>query len=210
MFIYAYVFALVLGGVLLAASMVLGGKDLDGGADASHDVGDHDVDHGSHGDHASDHGDASHGNLGGFFAVLVSMRFWTFFATFFGLTGLVLEGLEFTSNVWLARGLAIGVGFLTGWATVKLIRHLAANESGVAAGVDDYVGRSGEVLIRIVPGSLGKVRIELKGTTVDVLAVMEDDDVLEAGAHALIVEMRGTQALVTKIAGKPVEHSARL
>lgn len=208
MFIYAYVFALVLGGVLLAASMVLGGKDLDGDGDVDcdHEVGAH----GSHGDHASDHGDASHGDLGGFFAVLVSMRFWTFFATFFGLTGLVLEGLELTANVWMARGLAVGVGFLTGWATVKLIRHLAANESGVAAGVDDYVGRSGEVLIRIAPGSLGKVRIELKGTTVDVLAVIEDDEVLEAGAHALIVEMRGTQALVSKIDGKPVEHSARL
>lgn len=198
MFIYAYVFALVLGGVLLAASMVLGGKDLD----ADHDVGgDHGVDH---------HGDGSHGDLGGLFAVLVSMRFWTFFATFFGLTGLVLEGLELTSNPWLARGLAVGVGFLTGWATVKVLRHLAASESGVAATVDDYVGRSGEVLLRVVPGSLGKIRIELKGTTVDVLAVIEDDDVLEPGSHALIVEMRGTQALVSKIAGKPVVHSAEL
>jgi membrane protein implicated in regulation of membrane protease activity len=206
MFIYAYVFALVLGGVLLAASMVLGGKDLDGGADADHDLGgDHDLDHGD-----ASHGDHSHGDLGGFFAVLGSMRFWTFFTTFFGLTGLVLEGLELTANPWMARGLAIGVGFLSGWATVRILRHLAASESGVAAGVDDYVGRSGEVLIRVAPGSLGKVRIELKGTTVDVLAIIEDDEVLEAGAHALIVEMRGTQALVSKIAGKPVEHSANL
>jgi membrane protein implicated in regulation of membrane protease activity len=199
MFIYAYVFALVLGGVLLAASMDLGGKDVDGGH------GDHDVG----GDHDADHGDA-HGDLGGFFAVLGSMRFWTFFATFFGLTGLVLEGLELTANLWVARGLAIGVGYLSGWATVRILSHLAASESGVAAGVDDYVGRSGEVLIRVAPGSLGKVRIELKGTTVDVLAIIEDDEVLEAGSHALIVEMRGTQALVSKIPGKPVEHSAHI
>ncbi len=189
MFIYAYVFALVLGGVLLAASMVLGGKDLDGG-DAAHDAG-HDAGHG----HA-------HGDLGGLFAVLGSMRFWTFFATFFGLTGLVLEGLELTANPWLARGLAIAVGYLTGWGTVRLIGHLAASESGVAAGVGDYVGRSGEVLIRLVPGSLGKLRIELKGTTVDVLAIC-DEDVFEAGAHALIVEMRGDKALVSKLDGKP-------
>ncbi|MFV8755940.1 hypothetical protein ACNOYE_35765 [Nannocystaceae bacterium ST9] len=195
MFIYAYVFALVLGGVLLAASMVLGGKDIE----ADHDLGGHDVEHGGDG----------HGDLGGLFAVLGSMRFWTFFATFFGLTGLVLEGLELTGNLWVARGLAIGVGYLSGWGTVRLLRHLAANESGVAAGVDDYVGRSGEVLLRIAPGSLGKVRIELKGTTVDVLAVSEDD-VLEPGSHALIVEMRETQALVAKIEGKPVVHSARL
>jgi membrane protein implicated in regulation of membrane protease activity len=202
MFIYAYVFALVLGGVLLAASMVLGGKDLDGAAHGDHDFdAHHGVDH---------HGDGAHGDLGGFFAVLGSMRFWTFFATFFGLTGLVLEGLELTANLWLARGLAVGVGYLSGWATVRMLRHLAASESGVAATVDDYVGRSGEVLIRVAAGSLGKVRIELKGTTVDVLAVIEDEDVLEPGSHALIVEMRGTQALVSKITGKPVVHSAEL
>lgn len=197
MFIYAYVFALVLGGVLLAASMVLGGKDLDGDGDVG---GDHDIDHGV--DH---HGDAAHGDLGGLFAVLGSMRFWTFFAAFFGLTGLVLEGLELTANPWVARGLAVGVGYLSGWGTVRLIRHLSASESGVAGHIDDYVGRSGEVLLRIAPGSLGKVRIELKGTTVDVLAVC-DDDVLEYGAHALIVEMRGTQALVSKLESKPATN----
>jgi membrane protein implicated in regulation of membrane protease activity len=201
MFIYAYVFALVLGGVLLAASMVLGGKDVEGHADHDHDID---------ADHDMDHGGEAHGDLGGFFAVLGSMRFWTFFATFFGLTGLVLEGLELTANAWVARGLAIAVGYLTGWATVRMIKHLAASESGVAAGVSDYVGRSGEVLIRVAPGSLGKVRIELKGTTVDVLAIVEDDEVLEAGSHALIVEMRGHQALVSKITGKPVEHSAHI
>lgn len=197
MFIYAYVFALVLGGVLLAASMVLGGKDLDGDHGGAGEL-DHEG-HGFHGDH--DHGEA-HGDLGGLFAVLVSMRFWTFFATFFGLTGLVLEGLELMANLALARGLAIGVGVLSGWSTVRLIQHLSASEVGAAASVNDYVGRSGEVLVRVAPGSLGKVRIELKGTTVDVLAISEDD-LLEPGSHALIVEMRDTQALVSKIAGKP-------
>jgi hypothetical protein len=116
MFIYAYVFALVLGGVLLAASMVLGGKDVD-----------HDVDHEIGGDHDVDHTEGGHGDLGGLFAVLVSMRFWTFFTTFFGLTGLVLEGMELMADVWLARGLAVAVGFLSGYATVRLIRHLAAS-----------------------------------------------------------------------------------
>lgn len=194
MFIYAYVFALVLGGVLLAASMVLGGKDFDGDHDVGgHDVGDHDV--GAH------DGDA-HGDLGGLFAVLGSMRFWTFFATFFGLTGLVLEGLDLTANLWLARSLALLVGLGSGWGIVRLLQHLAASEVGVVASVSDYVGRIGEVLVRVAPGALGKVRIELKGTTVDVLAVSEDD-VLEPGSHALIVEMRDTQALVSKIAGKP-------
>ena len=38
MLIYAYVFALVLGSVLLGASFLLGGKDMDHGHDVGHDV----------------------------------------------------------------------------------------------------------------------------------------------------------------------------
>ncbi len=203
MFIYAYVFALVSGGVLLAASVLLGGNhDSDADADGAHDFSkDFGKDFGK--DFAKDFDkDASHGELGGLFGVLASMRFWTFFLTFFGLTGLVLEGLGLTANVWVARGLAIAVGYLSGWATVRVIQRLAADQSSVVPSVSDYVGKSGAVLVRIAPGGVGKVRIELKGTTVDVLAVCEDG-VLERGDHALIVELRDTQALVTKIEGKP-------
>lgn len=185
MLIYVYVFALVLGSILLGASFLLGG---DHDADADTDV-DSDADHGS--DHDS------HGDLGGFFGVLGSMRFWTFFSAFFGLTGIVLDGLDLAAAP-IALGLAIGVGFLTGWTAVTLLNRLAANDTGVAATVDDYVGKTGEVLIAVGPGRLGKVRIELKGTTVDVLAE-SDEQTIARGEEALIVEMRGAKAAVVKL-----------
>lgn len=196
MLIYAYVFALVLGSVLLGASFLLGGKDLDGDHDADvHLDHDHDHDLGMDG-HAHD-GHDTHGDLGGFFGVLASMRFWTFFAAFFGLTGIVLDGLDLADPI-VALVLAIGVGFLTGWTAVTLIRRLSANDTGVAATVDDYVGKSGELLIAVGPQRLGKVRIELKGTTVDVLAE-SDDQSIARGEQALIVEMRGSKAVVVKL-----------
>jgi hypothetical protein len=125
------------------------------------------------------------------------MRFWTFFAAFFGLTGIVLDGLDLAVP-GVALGIAIGVGFLTGWTAVTLIKRLSANDTGVAAGVDDYVGKSGELLIAAGPTQLGKIRIELKGTTVDVLANCEEQT-LARGEQALIVEMRGSKAVVVKL-----------
>jgi hypothetical protein len=196
MLIYAYVFALVLGSVLLGASFLMGG---DHDADTDADIGvDADLDADAHVDldtHA-DAGHGTHGDLGGFFGVLGSMRFWTFFAAFFGLTGLVLDGLDL-ANQFAALGLAIGVGFVTGWTAVTLIRHLSANDTGVAANVGDYVGKTGEMLISAGPGRIGKVRIELKGTTVDVLAEA-DEELISRGEEALILEMRGDKAVVVK------------
>jgi hypothetical protein len=191
MFIYAYVFALVLGSILLGASFLLGG-DHDGDGDAHGDVDhDHDLDAHADGDH-----DAQ-GDLGGFFGVLGSMRFWTFFAAFFGLTGVVLDGFDLTGEL-MALGLSIGVGFVTGWLAVTLIRRLSAHDTGVAAGVDDYVGKSGELLIAVRPDRIGKIRIELKGTTVDVLALSEDEAIAK-GEQALILEMREDKAVVVRL-----------
>lgn len=193
MFIYAYVFALVLGSILLGASFLLGGEHGSDGhgdghieADADHDLDAHaDADHDTQGD------------LGGFFGVLGSMRFWTFFAAFFGLTGVVLDGFDLTTQ-FTAGGLSIGVGFVTGWVAVTLIRRLSANDTGVAAGVADYIGKTGELLIAVKPGGLGKIRIELKGTTVDVLA-LTDDEPIAKGEQALILEMRDDKAIVVRL-----------
>lgn len=180
MLIYAYVFALVLGSILLGASFLLGGGD------------DADVDHDTDTDSDSDYGD-----LVGLFGVLASVRFWTFFAAFFGLTGILFDGLGLAGPL-VSLGLAVAVGFVTGWTAVTLINRLSADEVGVAAGVDDYVGKTGEVLIAIGPNKLGKIRIELKGTTVDVLADSEESS-LARGEQALIVEMRGSTAAVVKL-----------
>lgn len=213
MFISAYVFALVLGSVLLGSSLLLGGdQDADGDADVSADADvDADVDAGGDVEAGGDmdtHADAghdTHGDIGGFFAVFGSLRFWTFFTAFFGLTGLVLDGLDLAGEM-LSLGLAISVGFVTGWTAVTVIRKLSANDTGVAAGVNDYVGKSGELLIAAGPGRLGKIRIELRGTTVDMLCI--SDETIAKGREALIVEMRDDKAVVTPLDHKPVHVAA--
>jgi hypothetical protein len=195
MFIYAYVFALVLGSILLGASFLMGGDHHGDGDAGGHLEGhvdhDHDLDAHADGDHDA------HGDLGGLFGVLASMRFWTFFAAFFGLTGVVLDGFDLAADL-VTLGLAIGVGFVTGFVAVTIIRRLSATDTGVAAGVSDYVGKSGELLIAVGPGRIGKIRIELKGTTVDVLVVSEDETIAR-GEQALILEMREDKAIVVRL-----------
>ena len=194
--LYAYVFALVLGGTLLLASTVLGGDDADHDADA----GDLDLDLDADVDVDADAGGHDHagGDLGGFFGALVSLRFWTFFATFFGLTGAVLQGLDLAGPMETA-GLSVGTGALTGYVTVHVLRRLSSNDTGVAAGVSDYIGKSGRVIVAVGHDGPGKVRLEMKGTTVDVLATTDDDAPIPTGEQALVVQMQGTQALVTRI-----------
>jgi hypothetical protein len=164
---HVYIFTLVLGGVILLASIILGGKDngadksfdkgFDKGFDKSFDKPDSVVD-------AADH----QGTLEGLLTAFLSMRFWTFGLTFFGLTGAVLDGI--LEGPWLTALLAFVMGMLAGQIAVAVLRNLANSETSTAASERDYVGKTARVLVGFGPGQTGKLRLTLKGTMVDVLA----------------------------------------
>lgn len=209
MLVYVYLFAFALGGLLLLASIFLGDKD--GGHDASHDTdtgADTDADADAPasptnpGGLTRDGADA-HGGLAGLFSAFLSLRFWMFFLAFFGLTGLVLDGLDIVPNTTLALALAIGMGVLTGEVTVYVFRRLAHSETSTAAGAHDYVGKSGRVLVGFGgSGALGKLRLTLKGTTVDVLATTDEERPFTIGEEALVIQMNDTTAVVTRVSSR--------
>lgn len=197
MYVYVYLFAFALGGLLLLASIFLGDKD-----------GDHDVEQGADADadgppnpsSLAHDGSHDHGAVAGLFSAFLSVRFWMFFLAFFGLTGLVLDGLDLVANQTLTLGLAIGMGILTGEVTVYVFRHLSHSETSTAAGAHDYVGKSGRVLVGFASnGGLGKLRLTLKGTTVDVLATTDDERPFTAGEEALVIQMNDTTAVVARV-----------
>ncbi|MBA3545895.1 MAG: hypothetical protein H0T76_05375 [Nannocystis sp.] len=202
MLVYVYLFSFALGGLLLLASILLGDKDsghADGEADADAELG-----HVSSGGATQglDHGVVdSHGSLSGVFTAFLSMRFWMFFLAFFGLTGLVLDGLDLVPNSSLALVLALAMGLVTGQVTVAVFRHLGASETSTAAGAHDYVGKSGRVLVGFGPGELGKLRLTLKGTTVDVLATSDEEQRFAIGDSALVIQMNETTAVVAREPG---------
>ncbi len=221
--IFAYAFSLALGGVLLGASILMGGQDdadADaGGADADFDADfdadlDMDADVGGdmdlhadvdahadfgHGQQALVHvSDAAHGDAAGFLTAFLSLRFWTFALTFFGLTGVVLTGLALASS-GAAAGLAIAMGLGTGQGAVAAFRALGNTKESEAATTRDYIGLTGRVLLGFGPGQKGKVRVVVKNTTVDLLATSDEQVPFETGDQALVVQLEGHTAIVAHV-----------
>jgi membrane protein implicated in regulation of membrane protease activity len=189
MMIYGYAFALALGAVLLVGSLLMGGDhdndatldvEAAGGADT---VGDGEL----------------HGSLEGFAASFLSFRFWTFFATVFGAIGLSLDGLKLVESPSITLLLALPLGAFSGFAASTMFRRLAGTDIGTAATSSDYVGKAARVLLPVEPGTVGKIRLQLKGTTVDLLARGAGDESFVTDTQVLVLEMQDTQALVTKL-----------
>lgn len=190
MLIYIYLFSLIVGAVLLGASILLGGQDadVDGDLDA--------VDGGELG---NDIDFQSHGDASGFLTLFLSLRFWTFFLAFFGLTGLVLDLFDLVGSSWIALGLALGMGFVTGGGAVAVLRRLGADTSGHVTEADEYIGKTARVVVPFGEGGVGKVRVNVKGTSVDLLASTIEEDAFEGREEVLIVEMEGSRARVARI-----------
>lgn len=193
---YLYIGALVFGGVLLGSSILLGGHD-----DADVDGGDFDKDFDFDGDVDAD-GDLDKdidldGDIG-IFWIFRSLRFWTFFLAFFGLTGVLLEGLGLVASEMVTLGLSIGMGALVGIGGAAAIRALMKDETADAAHEGNFIGKSAKVVVPVKPGGVGKVRVEVKGQMVDVLATT-DGEVITSDDEVLIVEMEGTRAKVARV-----------
>ncbi|MFW6051131.1 MAG: hypothetical protein ACODAU_08150 [Myxococcota bacterium] len=196
MLTYVYLFALVLGGVLLVASVLLGGHSGDADADADVDAGG-DAGTGEHLPVHLDHG----GDISGFdaFWALRSLRFWTFFLAFFGLTGLVLDGLGLVEGALASALVALGMGAGSGYLAAGVLRWLGREESGSIASSGDYVGKTARVLVPVRKGGVGKVRLDLRGSSVDVLATTDEEEGFAAREEAIIIEMDGPRARIARL-----------
>ena len=114
----------------------------------------------------------------------------------------MLDGLDIVQNTTVTLALAIAMGITTGEVTVYVFRRLAHSETSTAAGAHDYVGKSGRVLIGFGGGTLGKLRLTLKGTTVDVLATSDEERPFAVGEEALVIQMNDTTAVVARVPGR--------
>jgi len=113
MLIILYVLSLMLGAVLLGASLFLNDK----GADADDQVRAHDDT-----TRPSQFGQLDGVAGGDFFVRTVrSRRFWTFFVSFFGMTGLVLDGLD-VMGATVSFLVAIAIGAVAGAGASAAVR----------------------------------------------------------------------------------------
>jgi membrane protein implicated in regulation of membrane protease activity len=155
------VLAVYLGALVVAlgvfALQALGGHDAPG-----HDV--------SHGDH-----DAPP------WALVASLRFWSFALLAFGLTGTLLTifglaGVVFAAIVSSLAGVASGA-----FATT-VIRRMTQKSPTSHVLPAEVVGKIGRVLVPTAQSGRGKVRVEVKGQLVDYVAAsaepLDQDEVV--------------------------------
>jgi membrane protein implicated in regulation of membrane protease activity len=129
---------------------------------------------------------ASEGSSLGSVLPLASLFFWTFFLAFFGLTGVLLSALAREAGTLLTASLSVGVGVSAGLIAARVLRRLGRAEVDSSVRPDDVVGRLGHVVVQVGRDQPGKVRVELKGRTVDLLAY-GDTVVPLAPAHRVFV-----------------------
>lgn len=170
-----YFICLAIGLVLIVVSYLSGGDSSEGEVGSGH----------------TDGGDAAEGGEGelhgfGWASVLplVSLSFWTFFLAFFGLTGAVLAAFT-GASVGLTALVAVGVGYVSGLSVTQVVRKLRRHEVGSGVRAQDYLGEVATVVLPTQKGQLGKVRLTVRGRTVDLLA--EGDSEVALGPHEQVV-----------------------
>jgi membrane protein implicated in regulation of membrane protease activity len=200
----AYVFALVVALGILLVQIAMGGKDGGHDGDGGHDAGEAEaeLEAGDHGGDHADHGgggkDLKHAEAdAGFFGLFLSTRFWIFASLAFGMSGSLIHYLNLASPITTFL-VALGAGLASGLFTVLLFQAVKRSSTSTTVHTTDAVGQVGRVLVPCGQGRMGKVRIELRGQSVDMLATTEEGEI-----------KRGEMILVEDVDGHTVRVSRR-
>ena len=177
-----YVVFLLFGGLLIVASLFGAGHDTDVHVDL-------------HADHGS--GDGHDQSQASAWLSLFGLRFWSFAAAFFGLTGIIIHVIGGPLLGIAAPFIAANVGVAAGLGASTTFRALSRDTVGQLRGAGAMIGREGRLLLPVARGQQGKVRVAVPGSG-DVDMIAESDDALEVGTVVLIVEFRGNVAVVER------------
>ncbi|ACY13042.1 hypothetical protein [Haliangium ochraceum] len=198
-----YLIALLIGGSLLLVSLFAGG-DADADADADFAGGDVDMDMDADIDVDADldaDGDLHGGGFDfGLWLPIASLRFWTFFAAFFGVTGVALTLLDASLGQWPLLAIAVAMGYGCGTAAVAAFRYMDRSQTSSSLSLQDYIGESALVRVSVGPNKVGKVRLEVKGRSVELMAKTEESDAFAVRERAMVYAVDDDgYALLTRV-----------
>lgn len=183
-----YWFCFAVGGIFVALAMIGGGDHLDMDA--------HDLDTDAHLDLDVDISDPADRGLQILtnalkfaLAVVSSLKFWTFGLCFFGLTGLALSQINSGLSTALIAAIAGGVGFVLGSVMAGLLQYLRLRQVNSIVQTEDLVGLTGIVELSLDASQRGKVRLQVKGSSVSFMAYTDETQPLEVGDPVLVVGM---------------------
>lgn len=189
-----YLACLIFGGILLGFSLFFGGEhdgDADFHGDAHIDIDDHELPDAEVESHIGDiHTDA---------VQFFSFRNIIYFLTFFGLTGLILNFMNFNFIISLLS--AIGMGSFAWFFGYKLMKYLKLSASGETFDISALKGIKGKIIMETNKGRKGKVMVEYRGSNYELTAeISENSDDLQFkfGEEVLVIDMQNNIAIVEK------------
>ena len=141
--------------------------------------------------HDSDAHGADHD--AGPWSLVASVRFWSFLFLAFGLVGTMLSVLRLAGPIG-TFALALGSGAASGLLAVTVIRRLLSRSASSNVKRQDVIGCLGRVVVPLDGTARGKVRIEVRGTTVDYLARATQP--LAEGDLVIVEECDGEEVVV--------------
>jgi membrane protein implicated in regulation of membrane protease activity len=185
-----YVITGIIGLGLIIFSAIGGMGDSHG--DLSHDA---DVSHDLSTNHGLDSHDVSHS--GDFWLPIFSLRFWTYFFGGFGGFGTLLTFLNVSSEP-IRLFAALGVGLVVGIAAATIMRILIRNQISHSISDGDFVGVIAKVLVSPAENNPGKIRVEVKDESIDLLAIPMEGHQIRSGDEVVIVSVEGSTVTVAQ------------
>lgn len=189
-----YLFCLVVGGVFVALAAVAGldGVDFDQDFDPDVEL----LDKSSKTEEDKYTRRSKKRQRRGLGLPFFSLRFWTFGGCFFGLTGVILSLLNPALSPQFVLWVSIAVGVISGTAMVWTLRLLQRQQADSMVRADDLLGLPTLVEIPFDQNSRGKVRLSIKGSTLDLIAMTEDSQGFARGDQAFVVGVEKNQVWV--------------
>jgi membrane protein implicated in regulation of membrane protease activity len=196
-----YWFCFAIGGAFVALSMV-GGDDFLGDVDADFDAdldtdadfdADLDADADVDGDLQIDtdidllRSPSRRRRLPALLSILTSFKFWTFGGCFFGLTGLVVSASDPSASPQAVFVIALAMGLLCGATLVSILRGLKNRQVNSLVRNEDFAGLVGIVELPFDGRSKGKVRLEVGGSTLHLVAQTDEERSFQPGDPILVV-----------------------
>jgi len=174
-----YLLALILGGGILLVQL-FGAGHHDGAGHFGHFGG---SDHLGGSEHHADQGPG-----------VLSTRSVTYGLFAFGFVGTCLHALRLAGGP-ATLAVAAAAGAAVTLAVGTTLRSLSDPAASGEAALLEARGRSGRVLVPLSRDQRGKVRVQIKGQTVDLLATTSGGE-LKAGAEVVVLEVHGDVAEV--------------
>lgn len=182
-----YVFCLIVGGAFVALSVFAGIGDADADFDTDFDAdadfdadfdADADADFDADADADADHDHEIEVSNRRKFTPWLSFKFWTFALAFFGLTGVIFEGLGLIDSSMAVLGLSAGLGLISGLGVAWAMHKVGYSEVTRGITENHYLGQTARVVLPIRGTRRGKVQMQIQGKTIEMLAETVDDDVI--------------------------------